>query len=226
VLRIVTFSDRRDAGMRLAEVLAGLGPVDPLVLALPRGGVPVGYEVSLRLGCPLDILLVRKVGVPDQPELAMGAVAEGGVVVRNEEMVRLAGVDERRFREVLDREVSNLARQTGSLRPPGTGPVDPAGHTCLVVDDGLATGATALAAVDALREQGATEVWVCVPVGPQDTVRALEQVADRVVVVEIPHRFGAVGAWYRDFSQVTDDEVRDLIGEARLRFRQPNDEEP
>lgn len=222
---MMRFLDRREAGGELANLIADLGPVDPVVLALPRGGVPVGLEVAARLGCPLDVLLVRKIGVPGQPELAMGAAAEGGVVVRNEEMMRLARVIDQAFDAALRRETAELDRQSRLFRRPGSGPLDPAGHTALVVDDGLATGATALAAVDAVRARGAPEVWVCVPVGPPDTVSALGETADRVVVVHVPRHLGAVGVWYRDFGQVGDHDVQTLLDQARLRFRPPDPEE-
>lgn len=220
------FADRHEAGRELAEAVAALGPVDPLVLALPRGGIPVGFEVAQKLACPLDVVLVRKLGAPGQPELAMGAVAEGGVTVLNEELIRMLGVSQAALAMVVEAETAALARQAAAFRPPGTKRLDPSGHTAVVVDDGLATGATALAAVDALRQEGASEVWVCVPVGPADTAQALGEAADKVVVVYTPSRFGAVGAWYRDFRQVEDHEVQDLLADARLRFRPPSTEEP
>jgi len=210
------FDDRRQAGVALGERLEELGPHRPLVLALPRGGVPVGYEVSLALECDLDVLLVRKIGVPWQPELAMGAAAEGGVVIRNQVILDLAGVDESAFQLALAEASATLA-QRASLYREDHPPIDPVDRTALVVDDGLATGATALAAVESLRARGAGEVWICVPVAPADTVRAMETVADRVVVLHVPKRFNAVGAWYRDFAQTDDDQVRALLSRSRLR---------
>jgi putative phosphoribosyl transferase len=210
------FVDRHQAGEALGKRLAVLAPADPVVLALPRGGVPVGYEVALALDCPLDVLLVRKIGVPGQPELAMGAVAEGGVVIRNQGIMGLAGITPDEFQAILDGETRTLAARAALYRPQHA-PISPEGKTALVVDDGLATGATALAAVEALRRRQAAEVWVCAPVAPPDTARMLELAADRVVTLETPRRFGAVGAWYRDFGQTQDSEVRDLLASSRLR---------
>ncbi|MFQ5522282.1 MAG: phosphoribosyltransferase [Acidimicrobiia bacterium] len=208
------FRDRYEAGALLGEELAHLQPVDPLVLALPRGGVPVGYEVARALGCDLDVLVIRKVGVPGQPELAMGAVGEGGVVVRNEEVIRLAGVNEETFTRVAERERAELERRLADYRAVAE-PKDPAGRTAVVVDDGLATGSTAMAAVGVLRRRKAREVWVAVPVAPQDTTARLTEMVERVVVLHQPKRFFAVGAWYSDFSQTSDDEVRRLLAELR-----------
>ncbi len=208
------FSDRHQAGALLGEELIRRRPVDPLVLALPRGGVPVGYEVARALRCELDVLVIRKVGVPEQPELAMGAVGEGGVVVRNEEVIRLAGVDEDVFNRVVDRERAELERRLAAYRQVSE-PKDPSGKTAIVVDDGLATGSTALAAVGVVRQRKAKEVWVAVPVAPRDTTARLEELVEQVVVLRQPTRFMAVGAWYRDFSQTSDDEVRRLLTELR-----------
>lgn len=210
------FADRRQAGALLGEEMARLGPTHPMVMALPRGGVPVGFEVASALGCDLDLLLVRKLGVPGQPELAMGAIAEGGVVVRNQALIDAARVTEGEFEEELRLERLEMEDRTRRYRADAAA-LDPSGHTALVVDDGLATGATALAGVRALRSREVLEVWVCVPVAPADTVAALRDEADRVVVLEVPRHFGAVGAWYRDFRQVGDDEVRDLLSRSRLR---------
>lgn len=196
--------------------MATLAPANPAVYALPRGGVPVAYEVARALGCDMDILVVRKVGVPGQPELAMGAVAEGGVVLRNEEVISLAGVDEESFDRYGEMEEAELQRRLTSYRAVAEA-VDPANHTAIIVDDGLATGSTAMAAVEALRERSAREIWVAVPVAPRDTTAHLQQMADHVVVLSQPRYFGAVGAWYRDFTQTSDDEVRSLLADSRLR---------
>ncbi len=210
------FDDRRHAGVELGASLVKAAPSNPLVLALPRGGVPVGYEAARALACDLDVLLVRKLGVPGQPELAMGAVAEGGVVIRNHGIIDLARVDETAFQSVLRAEIETLVKRASDYRADHP-PIDPSGHTALIVDDGLATGSTALAAIEALRMRGSEEVWLCVPVGPSDTVGAMGDVADRVVVLQQPRHFGAVGAWYRDFGQVDDAEVRSLLSRSRLR---------
>ncbi|MGH8945598.1 MAG: phosphoribosyltransferase, partial [Acidimicrobiia bacterium] len=189
------FRDRFEAGQALGDVLAGLDPPNPLVLALPRGGLPVGYEVATRLQCPLDVLVVRKLGIPYQPELAMGAISEGGTVVRNEDVIRAAGVDEATFQQVVERELDELERRIEAYRRVAPR-IDPSGTTAIVVDDGLATGSTARAAVEVLRSKQAEQVWVAVPVAPSDTAHAIAAVADRIVVLESPRFFGAVGAWY------------------------------
>lgn len=212
----MTLADRRSAGERLGRAVAHLDPRDPVVLGLPRGGVPVAYEVARVLDCPLDVLVVRKVGVPFQPELAMGSVGEGGAVVRNEEVISMAGVDEDAFDRVLRSELEELDRRVKMYRSEAS-PVELSGHTVIVVDDGLATGSTARAALRVLQERDAAEVWLAVPVAPADTAEEMESIADRVIVLESPRPFGAVGAWYRDFSQTADDEVRALLSESRLR---------
>jgi predicted phosphoribosyltransferase len=210
------FANRRIAGEALGELLVDLAPANPLVLALPRGGVPVGYEVAKALECDLDVLVVRKLGVPFQPELAMGAVAEGGVVIRNLELLSHVGVGEQDFGRVEEVERMELDRRLAAYREVADA-VDPSERTAIIVDDGLATGSTALAAVAVMRERQASQVWVAVPVAPRDTTAALERVADRVVVIHQPSPFGAVGAWFRDFTQTTDDEVRELLADPRLR---------
>jgi putative phosphoribosyl transferase len=211
----VRFANRRRAGEQLGVAVAGLGPSNPVVYALPRGGVPVGFEVARVLRCPLDILVVRKVGVPYQPELAMGAIAEGGVTVRNQDVIDLAGVSERDFEQVAASERRELERRVSVFRG-GTDQIDPVGHTAVVVDDGLATGSTALAAVSVLEQQGADAVWLAVPVAPASPLGRLDQIVDRLVILQRPRGFGAVGSWYRDFTQTSNDEVRDLLAESRL----------
>ncbi|MGH3650924.1 MAG: phosphoribosyltransferase [Acidimicrobiia bacterium] len=209
------FDDRRDAGARLGAEVAEMKPVNPAVYALPRGGVPVGFEVARSLGCPLDVLIVRKVGVPFQPELAMGAIAEGNIVIRNEEIISQVGIDDAHFEKVLEAERENLERRIAVYRADAA-PISPTGRTAIVVDDGLATGSTALAAVAALEAKGAAAVWLAVPVAPRGVLAQFEGRTDRVVVLSSPHGFGAVGVWYRDFSQTGDDEVRSLLASSRL----------
>jgi putative phosphoribosyl transferase len=211
----VRYSDRRNAGELLGVEVARLSPSEPVVYALPRGGVPVGFEVARALDCPLDVLVVRKVGVPFQPELAMGALGEDGVVIRNEEVISLAGVDEETFREVVESETRELESRISLYRGDAAA-LPPRGHTAIVVDDGLATGSTALAAVSVLGHKGAAAIWLAVPVAPADSVAKLERHADRVVVLSQPRRFGAVGYWYEDFSQTSDHEVRTLLSRSRL----------
>jgi putative phosphoribosyl transferase len=209
------FQDRRHAGVLLGAQLADLTPSDPVVYALPRGGVPVGYEVARSLACPLDILIVRKVGVPFQPELAMGAIAEGDVTIRNEDVLRLARVDVPAFDSAVaveQRELESRVRAYRVVRQP----ISPVGHTAIVVDDGLATGSTARAAVEVLIEKEAASVWLAVPVAPREGLVDLERLADRTVILSRPGGFGAVGYWYRDFTQTSDEEVRSLLAESPL----------
>lgn len=212
----VPFANRREAGRALGAALAELDPANPVVLGLPRGGVPVAFEAASALDCPLDVLVVRKIGVPQQPELAMGSVGEGDVVVENEEIIRAARVDRRAFDRVLAEERRVLQQRIDSYRQEA-GAVDLTGRTAVIVDDGLATGSTARAAIEILRKRDVAAVWLAVPVAPADTVATMEELADRVVVLHAPRHFGAVGAWFRDFSQTSDDQVRFLLSEARLR---------
>ncbi|HEX6300955.1 MAG TPA: phosphoribosyltransferase family protein [Acidimicrobiia bacterium] len=209
------FRDRHHAGVLLGAEVADFHPSDPFVYALPRGGVPVAYEVARALDCPLDVLVVRKVGVPFQPELAMGAIAEGGVVVRNEDVLRLARIDEETFASVVSRERRELESRVKAYRSVAS-PLSPVGHTAIVVDDGLATGSTARAAIRVLGEKGAAAVWVAVPVAPREGMEDLERMASRFVVLARPRSFGAVGVWYKNFAQTSDEEVRALLGESRL----------
>ena len=208
------FADRREAGALLGQAVVEGNPLAPLVAALPRGGVPVGFEVSRALGCDLDVLIVRKVGVPFQPELAMGAVGERGVVIENREVMRAAHISERVFEAVVAAETAELEASVGIYRGVAE-PIDPTGRTVIITDDGLATGSSALAAIDVARAGGALAVWVAVPVAPADSIHRVEAVADQLVVLHRPHRFMAVGAWYRDFSQTSNDEVRDLLRRSR-----------
>jgi putative phosphoribosyl transferase len=209
------FRDRRHAGELLGAEVAELHPSDPVVYGLPRGGIPVAFEVAKELACPLDVLVVRKVGVPFQPELAMGAIGEGDVVVRNEEVFNLAGIDEEAFQSVVNRETRELEKRVEAYRSVAD-PISPEGHVGVVVDDGLATGSTALAAMEVLKKKGAAEVWLAVPVAPAESLGTLEQLADHIVILSRPRSFGAVGVWYQDFSQTGDDEVRALLTESRL----------
>lgn len=203
----VAFADRAEAGRILADRLAGVPLRDPVVLALPRGGVPVGAAIARRLGAPLDLLLVRKLGVPDQPELAMGAVGEGeGALVLNREIVRLAGVGEREIADAVAAERAEIARRRQRYLA-GRRPVPLAGRSVIVVDDGVATGATMRAGLAMLRGEAPHEIIVAVPVAPAETVRLLEGEADRVIVALVsPLPFG-IGGHYGDFHQLEDGEV-------------------
>jgi putative phosphoribosyl transferase len=207
------FSDRREAGRVLAERLAHYrGRPDLLVLALPRGGVAVGFEVAHALEAPLDVFVVRKLGFPGHEEYAMGAIASGGVRVMNP----MPGIEvsPEALDQVVAREQAELARRERLYR--GDRPsLELRGRTVIVVDDGLATGATMSAAVLAIRQQGPARLVVAVPVGAAETCRLLREQADDVVCVTMPTPFRAVGLWYRDFPQASDEEVHALLAEAR-----------
>lgn len=212
------YADRMDAGRRLAAALESAGFADPsgsLVLGLPRGGVPVGAEVARALRTPLDVLVVRKVGVPFDPEFAIGAVGEDGVVVLDTEMANRIGIDDRRLRELVDEQQREVLRRTGALRArfPRL-PLDDL--TVLIVDDGLATGATAAAAVEVARSHGPARVVVAAPVGSATAVAWLESLADAVVCPLVPSSFTAVGNHYADFAQVSDDEVEAAMAGLRV----------
>jgi len=208
------FADRADAGRALAKALARLRAApDAIVLGLPRGGVPVAYEVAAALELPLDVLVVRKLGLPQQPELAMGAIASGGALVVNDEVVRYLGARGEAFEAVRAREQAELERRERDYR--GARPsLQMSGLTAILVDDGLATGATMEAAVRALRSLGAHRVIVAVPVASVEARERIEAVADEVVCLASPMFFSAVGQWYADFGQTEDDEVRDLLARA------------
>src|ERR1700691_1105379 len=206
-----TFRDRREAGRVLAEELASYrGKAGLLVLGLARGGVPVGWEVAAALGAELDVFLVRKLGVPQWSELAMGALASGGGVVMNENVVSSLRISDEQVRTVVEREAAELIRREHAYR--GERPVaDPRGRTVIVVDDGIATGASILAAVRTLRAAGPDWIVVAVPVGPRSVCQVLAEEADEVVCATMPDDFDAVGQAFVDFHLVSDDEVRDLL---------------
>jgi putative phosphoribosyl transferase len=208
------FRDRTDAGRQLADELrVYAGRPDVLVLALPRGGVPVAYEVAQALDAPLDVFLVRKLGLPGQEEYAMGAVATGGVRVLNDEVVQGLGIPDWMIDEVAQRELQELRRRERVYRGDRT-PPEVHGRTVILVDDGLATGSTMRAAVAALRKQGPARVVVAVPLGAPETCAEFQDEADEAVCARTPQPFYAVGAWYDDFSQTTDEEVLDLLDRA------------
>src|SRR5262245_55978870 len=208
------FRDRRDAGRQLAAALSAYaGRPDLLVLALPRGGVPVAYEVTTALGVPLDVFLVRKVGVPGHEELAMGAIASGGVRVVNEEVVRELGIPEALFDAVAADELRELQRREQAYRDGRPAP-DVRGKAVILVDDGLATGSSMRAGVAALRRLGPAKVVVAVPVAAPEICGEFRQIADDVVCAQTPVPFRAVGLWYDDFSQTSDEEVRALLADA------------
>lgn len=207
------FHDRLDAGRRLAARLSYLRGQDVVVLGLPRGGVPVAAEVAKGLGAPLDVIVVRKLGVPFQPELAMGAVGEDGVLVTNDKIVRMTGISSDEFTLVETRERDEVKRRAKRFRADRPR-VSISGRIALVVDDGIATGSTAQAACKVARAHGAVKVLLAVPVGAADAVRMLSNDADEVICLQIPDNFFAVGEWYQDFSATSDEEVVDLLREA------------
>ncbi|GAA3370640.1 phosphoribosyltransferase family protein [Streptomyces sannanensis] len=214
------FTDRTSAGAQLAELVGRLGLEDPVVLGLPRGGVPVAYQVAKALGAPLDIIVVRKLGVPYQPELGFGAVGEGGVRIINEQVVRMARLTMADRAAVEQAERAALERQAARYRGERAR-VPLTGRTAVIVDDGVATGSTAAAACQVARAQGASRVVLAVPVAASDSVAWLRQEADAVVCVSERADFGSVGQWYLDFSQTSDDEVGELLS-----GREPGTGEP
>ena len=208
------FRDRQDAGRQLGRLLLRYRDAAPAVLALPRGGVPVGYEVARALGAPLDVLVARKIGAPSQPELGIGAIAPGGVIVLDERTVAALGVTEAELEAIAARETAEmerrLARYRGDRPPP-----ELRDRTVIVVDDGLATGVTARAAVASVRLEEPRAVVLAVPVAAPESARAFGPLVDDLVAVIMPHDFRAVGLWYEDFEQTSDEEVLDLLARAR-----------
>lgn len=208
------FANRAEAGRRLADKLDKYaGRDDVIVLGLPRGGVPVAYEVARRLDAPLDIFIVRKLGVPGFEELALGAIASGGVRVLNQDVVGALPNANELIEAVTEKEMAELERREQSYRAARAAP-DLRGRTVILVDDGLATGATMRAAVAALRQRGVARIVVAVPVGAADTCRELEGEVDEAVCAIAPEWFQAVGQYYEDFSQTSDEEVRELVARA------------
>lgn len=209
------YRNRADAGRVLAERLRDYaGRDDVLVLGLARGGVPVAYEIAGELDVPLDVFLVRKLGVPGREELAFGAIASGGALVLNEDVVRSLRIDEASARAVAERERAELARRAEAYRGT-TDPPDVEGKTVIVVDDGLATGASMRAAVEALRQLRPRRIVVAVPAAAPQSCEELRAEVDEVVCALTPEPFLAVGMWYEDFSETTDDDVRELLARSR-----------
>jgi len=210
------FADRRDAGRVLASSLRKYaGRNDVIVLALPRGGVPVAYEVATSLGAPLDVFLVRKLGTPGHRELAMGAIASGGVRVLNDEVVHWYGISDAAIESVAREEAEELARREREYRDERPAPVL-TNRIVILVDDGLATGSTMRAAAQAVRVQTPTAVVVAVPVGSRQTCMELSPLVDEVICARMPEPFAAVGQWYLDFHQTEDSEVRELLNKVQL----------
>ena len=211
------FPNRAEAGRQLAEKLVDYaGRDDVIVLGLPRGGVPVAYEVAQRLGVPLDVFVVRKLGVPGFEELALGAIASGGVRVLNEDVMRSLPNADQLIESVTEKETVELERREGAYRDGRPAP-ELRDRVVILVDDGLATGATMRAAVAALRRRGVAKIVVAVPVGAPDTCREFEDEVDEIVCGAVPEFFQAVGQYYEDFSQTSDEEVRELLLRAAQR---------
>jgi putative phosphoribosyl transferase len=205
------FRDRHDACRRLADRLpAYANRSDVIVLALPRGGVPVGFEVASALAAPFDVFIVRKLGLPWHEELAMGAIASGGVRVLDRDLIRVARVSDEDVERVTATEQAELERRERQYRGDRAFP-DLRGKTVILIDDGLATGSTMRAAVEALRLEGPARIIVAVPVAAPETCGAFKDIADDIICAETPEPFHAVGLWYEDFSQTTDEEVHDLL---------------
>jgi predicted phosphoribosyltransferase len=218
--RTTPFADRREAGRALAEALKGYAGRDVLVLGIPRGGVPVADEVARRLGADLDVLVARKLGAPDQPELAIGAVTANGGEFINEEIVRYLGITDEYLRAVREEQMLEARRREGRFRGSRSG--EPArGRIVLLVDDGLATGATMRAAVRSLRKQEPARLVVAVPVGSREACDALRGEVDEVVCPNVPESFGAVGYFYRDFAPTDDAEVQAIMRESGERRAAP-----
>lgn len=209
------FDDRHDAGRALVPEIQACDLNDPLILGLPRGGVPVAYEIAVALNASLDVLLVRKLGAPLQPELALGAIASGGIRVLNEDLVnRVLGLDDDRLEEIVARETQELERREKEYRGDRSFP-SLTGRNVVLVDDGLATGATMRAAAESVRAKKPSQLLVAVPTASRSAVRSVAPLVDQVICLETPADFQAVGQYYRNFGQTTDDEVRDLLDKAR-----------
>jgi len=206
------FANRTDAGRQLAQALARYKNRSAVVLALPRGGVPVAAEVAAALNAPLDLILVRKIGVPMQPELAMGAVVDGEkpLIVRNEDVIMLAGVDDADFKAVCDAELTEIERRRQRYLG-GRECIDVAGRIVIVIDDGIATGATTRAALRATRARQPKKLILAVPVAPTESLAAMQEEADEVVCLEDYESFGAIGFYYSDFRQTSDQQVIDTL---------------
>jgi putative phosphoribosyl transferase len=209
------FADREEAGRLLAAKLSFLSGSEAVVLALPRGGVPVGFAVAGQLCLPLDVFIVRKIGVPGHEELAMGAIASGGTVIVNRQVVRMLKIDQAVFGRAAEREAVEMRRREKAYRGDKP-PFSAKGKVCLLVDDGIATGASMLAAAKALRAQQPAEIIIAVPVSAAGAQRQFTGFADRFIALQTPADFVAVGAWYESFPQLEDSEVKELLRRADL----------
>jgi putative phosphoribosyl transferase len=218
------FRDRGEAGRRLAERLSRYRDERPVVFALPRGGVPVGYEISRSLGVPLEVFVARKLGAPGQPEFGIGAVSVGGVRILNDDVVRRLGIPDDYLERITERETAEVERRLRHFRGDRPEP-EVRGQTAILVDDGLATGVTARAAISALRRLQPRHLVLAAPVCAAQTVELLGPEVDELVCLEAPPDLGAIGFWYRDFSQTTDEEVIELLESARREARGSTDQQ-
>jgi predicted phosphoribosyltransferase len=220
------FKDRRDAGKQLAKALIQFAEQpDLMVLALPRGGVPVAYEIAEALNASLDVFVVRKLGVPTHEELAMGAIASGGTLIINRNIVEAFGIDESRLEQVAQRELIELTRREKAYRGERE-PLVVKGKRVILVDDGLATGASMRAAIEALKKLRPSWLIVAVPTGPRDVCRQISGEVDEIICMTQPEPYDSVGAWYTDFSQTDDDEVRELLSSADIQFMRSHHPKP
>jgi len=210
------FRDRREAGRVLAKQLKKYRGENPIVLGLPRGGVVVAYEIAQALDAPMDVIVARKLGAPNQPELGIGAVAPGGVILLDEHAIKMLGYTSTEINEVAERERAEMRRRLHDYR--GDGEPDVRGKTVILVDDGLATGVTALAAARAVRQMGPRKIVLAVGVCPADTAEMLRAEVDEVICAATPKPFHAVGLWFENFDQTTDEEVIDLLDRSRERI--------
>jgi predicted phosphoribosyltransferase len=218
----MSYKDRRDAGRKLAGDLAEYKQSDSvIVLAIPRGGVILGYEVAMALNAPLDVIIPRKIGAPGNPELAVGAVTEDGARVLNEEIVNMLGISKNYLEEITEREIAEIRRRALIYREGRSSP-NLEHKTVIIVDDGLATGATMKAAIKSVRERKASRIVVAVPVAPPDTIRQLSKQADKTVCPVVYEPFYAIGQFYTDFDQVSDEEVVQLLRKTRTRDKPSN----
>ncbi|MGA3290618.1 MAG: phosphoribosyltransferase [Candidatus Bathyarchaeia archaeon] len=213
------FADRIDSGKRLALALPNFAGKNAIVLAIPRGGVVVGYEIAKALNLPLDVIIPRKIGAPDNPELAIGAMTEDGTIILDEELIAFLGVPPDYIKEESERQKNEIDRRLKFYRQNEPYP-NLGGHDVIIVDDGIATGSTMKAALASVKSRGAKTVTVAVPVGPPSTIKELKKQADKVVCLYTPEYFQALGQFYKDFSQTTDDEVIQLLKQSKQKNRQ------